>query len=446
MPCLAGSGEVGGWSTLPETTLVDRSLCEEYDRILMTWTADQALRHWEERKLLTKKKAQELRASLPDGAVHMQGRAIGIFTALGAILMGLGVILFVSSHWQELSTAFKTGLLLVTTVATGLAGYMLAFEGKRYEKTGIALLFLNVLVFGASIFLVAQIYHLPMELWWGALLWCLGTAYFAYVLRSRLHLWLAVPLLVLFVGWLRSSQFSGGNELGFLVDDQGSIIPALGFLGLSLTAASLLHGRFSSTAFAAPTLLHWGLFLTLTFLVIGTVHREVFFGFLRYPTDAVGLGVLGTAVLLSVLTLALGKFETAQGKGGLVAMALFLSFTALIAEVPRWLGFIPESNDYGYAYDTLSHTLIGLHIVHILLTFVFCLTVIWFGSLLRRPVVINLGMIAVAFCILIQYFSWAFELLPRSFAFILGGAIILVLGFVLERQRRRLLASATSTL
>ena len=87
---------------------------------------------------------------------------------------------------------------------------------------------------------------------------------------------------------------------------------------------------------------------------------------------------------------------------------------------------------------------LGLHVVHVLLVFAFSLTVIWFGTLLHRPAVINLGMIAVAFAIFIQYFSWAFDLLPRSFAFILGGALILGLGYALERQRQRLVTATSA--
>ncbi len=47
-----------------------------------------ALEHWEKEGLLTKKKADELRSSLPDADSN---NAIRIFSALGAILIGLGV-------------------------------------------------------------------------------------------------------------------------------------------------------------------------------------------------------------------------------------------------------------------------------------------------------------------------------------------------------------------
>ncbi len=407
----------------------------------MTWTIDQALTHWQEKKLLTKKKADELRASLPDHGEHMQARAIGIFTAIGAILVGLGVVLFVSSNWDVIPAAARVGMLLLATVVSGVVGYVLAYEKKTYVKTGNGLLFLNILLYGATIFLIAQIYHLPLDYWQGMLLWFLGTAYFAYALQSRMHAWLAVPLLVVTLGWLRSSMGGTGGELGFLTDERVSVFPLLGFLGLGILSASLLYARVSWKRFASATLFHWGLFLVLFLLVLTTADKSLFFLFLRYPFDDVGIGILIGSLLLTIIGLVFGSFQSAQGRAGVVAMTLYLCFITVLAYLPVWMGALPASLSQYVSMDVLPPMFTWLFVLHIVLVFVFALCVIWFGSLLRRPAVINLGMIAFGMAIVIQYFSWAFDLLPRSFAFILGGAIILVLGTVLENQRRRLIRS-----
>ncbi len=401
-----------------------------------------ALAYWQDKKLLTKKEADKLSASLPDASEQMHSRAIGIFTALGAILIGLGIILFVGSHWDEMTPTVKTALLLITMLITGAYGYYLAYEKKVYQKTGMALLFLNVLVFGATIFLVAQIYHLPMDFWWGALLWFLGTVFFAYILQSRLHLWLSVPLLILFVGWLRTSYSSSG-ELNFLFDGESSnIFPFLPAIGIGLISASLLHTR-QELLFGAKTLFHWGIFLLLFILVLSTVDKTVFFIFLQYPIDTLSISILLVSAAVTIAALLRGTFVTMQGKKGLIALILYILFSSIIAYVPVWMGL--GGSNYPGIYDGYYSPqlpmLTGLYVLHILLVFVFILTVIWYGTLLRRAVIVNLGITAVAIAIIIQYFSWTFDLLPQSFAFILGGILILVLGFALEHQRRRLITS-----
>jgi uncharacterized membrane protein len=83
----------------------------------------------------------------------------------------------------------------------------------------------------------------------------------------------------------------------------------------------------------------------------------------------------------------------------------------------------------------------GLFVVHVILVLVFLLSIIWYGTLLKLPSVINLGMMGLACTIILQYFSWAFTQLDRSVAFIIGGIFILVLSAALERQRRHILSS-----
>lgn len=409
----------------------------------MSWTAHKALDYWVEKELLSKKKADELRASIPENRDHLQARAIGIFTALGGILIGLGIMLFVASNWDQIPQHLKTGLLLALTIGSGVAAYYCAYV-KDYEKTGMGLFLLNILAYGATIFLVAQIYHLPLDFWWGSLLWFLGTVYFAYALQSRMHLWLSVPLLILTVGWMHTAT-GGRRELDFLFNERWTILPMFGFLGLTLICASLIHNRVKALQFGSNTLFHWGLFLILFLLTISTIEKQIYFSFLRYPVDVLSVGVLVAAGMAVILALAFGKFETKQGRSGVIALTVYLAFVTLLAYVPQWLQIITpvaDTTGYYYGYEQFLHPVItGFFVIFVLLVFVFGLSVIWFGSLLRRPAVINMGMIAIAVCIFIQYFSWIFELLPRSFAFIVGGLLILGLGLVLERQRRKLMKS-----
>lgn len=395
--------------------------------------------------MISKEKADELQRSLKDVDAQVPNKAIRIFSAVGGVLIGLGVILFVASNWDELTATVKTGILVLGMILTGYAGFDLAYVRKTYEKTGLALLFVNVLIFGASIFLVAQIYNLPLTFWWGALLWFLGAAFFAYVLRSRLHLWLSVPLFLLFLGWLRTYGVSGFSaELDFLFNVRHSLITLFPMLGVAILSEGILHRKFAATKFGADTLFHWGLFLVVFATVITTVDKQIFFNFFQLPKDTISLVVVALAVIACGAAILRGTFVTAQGRWGLAALGGYVAYLYTIAVVPRLMGYPMDSSGsffFGYGDIPSSPMLTGLFVLHILLAFVFLLTVIWYGTILRMPAVINMGMLGLAVTILIQYFSWAFEMLDRSLAFILGGILILALSAILERKRRELVTS-----
>ncbi|MBI3331744.1 DUF2157 domain-containing protein [Candidatus Peregrinibacteria bacterium] len=404
-----------------------------------------ALRYWQEEGLLSKEKARELQESLKDADDHVPNKAIRIFSAIGGILIGLGVILFVASNWSELTSSVKTAILILGMLLTGYAGYDLAYVRKTYEKTGLALLFVNVLIFGASIFLVAQIYHLPLTFWWGALLWLLVTAFFAYILQSRLHAWLTVPLSLLFLGWFRNYGVSGFSaELDFLFNARHSLVTLFPVIGAALIGKAVLQRKYANLRFASDTCFNWGIFLVIFATVLTTAERELFYNFFQVPSDWVALLLFTIAVLLLVAGVVWGKFVTKQGQWGLAALGGYLVYLYAIASVPRVMGYpLAGGGSFMFGYQDVPDTtmLKGLFVLHILLAFVFLLVVVWYGTMLRMPIVINMGMLGLAITIFIQYVSWAFEALDRSMAFILGGVLILGLSAILERKRRQLVSA-----
>jgi uncharacterized membrane protein len=404
-------------------------------------TIEEALAYWQQKKLITAKKAEELRADMPQSSHTSSDRAIGIFSAVGAILVGLGVILFVGSNWHSLSPLVKITILLLGMIGTGVSGYYLAYERGAYQKTGLGLLFVNILIYGASIFLVAQIYHLPINFSLGAFLWFIGALFFAYLLHSRLHTWLSIPLFLLFVGWTYSTTSHTANEIDFLGDPKHSILTLLPAISVGLFSLSILHRKYKDTQFAVPTLFNWAVFLAIFVLVITTADKSLFFNFMHLPLNGFVMATIVISFLLFVLAFFTGKFETSQGKWSLLAFVLYLAFLSLLAQLPLWIGFSMDVVQGNVYLENSLLILSGLFVVHVILVLVFLLSIIWYGTLLKLPSVINLGMMGLACTIILQYFSWAFTQLDRSVAFIIGGIFILVLSAALERQRRHILSS-----
>ncbi|NLU57904.1 MAG: DUF2157 domain-containing protein [Methanosarcina thermophila] len=84
--------------------------------------------------------------------------------------------LFVASNWEKIGDIFRIILLAGSTVRIHYAGYYLRYENQKYPKLGFALIFLSALFFGASLFLIAQIYNINANNSTLVLVWLLGVS------------------------------------------------------------------------------------------------------------------------------------------------------------------------------------------------------------------------------------------------------------------------------
>ena len=107
-----------------------------------------------------------------------------VFGILGAILVGLGVILILAHNWDELSRPIKVIFAFLPLVASQLlCGYVLLkqHDSRAWREAGAALLFFAI---GASIALVGQIYNIPGDLASYILTWMILALPIVYLMRS----------------------------------------------------------------------------------------------------------------------------------------------------------------------------------------------------------------------------------------------------------------------
>ncbi len=112
---------------------------------------------------------------------------------LGAVLLSVGLLLFISANWQEMSRLARLILVLATMAGTISIGAWLTVSNHR--KIGEAAFLAGTVAYGASIMFVGQMYHIEGDLPDGILLWLLGALLVAALLRSTTALVLAVLLL-----------------------------------------------------------------------------------------------------------------------------------------------------------------------------------------------------------------------------------------------------------
>lgn len=122
--------------------------------------------------------------------------AYRILVTVALLFVGLAMLLLVSANWENIPRAVRMLGLVGTTVTLnliGIRGYLKCGEGSGW-------LFLGGISYGASIMLIAQIYHLGEHFPDGLFYWALGVAPMAWLVRSRLLALLMLAVAFLWMG------------------------------------------------------------------------------------------------------------------------------------------------------------------------------------------------------------------------------------------------------
>ena len=130
------------------------------------------------------------------GSAENHSLGYRLLVSLGYLFIGVAVIILIGANWDEIPRELRLGGLIAITLATQGWALRLYYEGKELSATGLFLL--GNLFYGASIILVAQIYHLgehmPNEVLW----WALGSLPFGVLLRNS---WLTLFSCLLALLW-----------------------------------------------------------------------------------------------------------------------------------------------------------------------------------------------------------------------------------------------------
>lgn len=120
-----------------------------------------------------------------------------VLIALGYLFIGLAVIVLIGENWEDIPRAVRMGGLIGLTLVCSGIGVM----AWRQDKPAATVLwfFLGGLMYGASIMLIAQIYHIGEHFPDGIFWWALGVLPVALLLRSNLIMVLTMVLAFL---WL----------------------------------------------------------------------------------------------------------------------------------------------------------------------------------------------------------------------------------------------------
>jgi hypothetical protein len=338
---------------------------------------------------------------------------------LGAILLACGVVLFVSSHWDQLGPGERYLLVIAMVAVFHIAG---GLTRTSFEGFSTALHAVGTISTGAAIALVGQIFNIQ-EHWPAAvLLWAVAALAGWALLRDQAQQTLALLLLP---AWIFS-------ELAFRIN--GHIGDSI-YAGRILFVWAILYLTFFAGSQRKAV---QGILLAVSAIeaVIGTI--AMLAAWLSFSSDqtVIPFGVRVWAwIAIAAVPLLIAAFH---GHKGLIPIAAAIVF---VIALPWCYSTWTESYNYGGgtgASGTVTRTSPNL-LAHALVA-AFAVFLCWWGVRLLSRALVNLGIVYFAVAVLWFYFSNIYNDHERALGLIGLGVLFLAGGWALEKMRRRILA------
>lgn len=418
---------------------------------------------WLENDLLSQAQADSIAKFYPPSSNPNLGRQV--FSGIGAVLMGLGIILFFAYNWQDMHRLLKL-LTIFTVIGLSHAGDLWFHEKNRSASEGLALL--STMLFGAAIWLLSQIYHIDEHYPNAYLAWGLAALAMGWARQSSLQ---CLAALILLVSWacLEIMVFSrptyiapwlvlfgvGGLALyrqsGWLVFLSVSTFyflwifslakPLDDGIGYLILAVSLLFISLGITS-QRPARPQWS-HLRLAFLIPGfSVYLVIIYGltFLHFSNQVWHFRPFDSSfqsaffwLSLSLSLLAPSAFfwplpnwrkvnETDAGHGVLMIITAALIFS---------VGTGTMTLSYGLFSGLMNLIIIG-----------HCLLFIVHGSRIQRGWEVSIGCLLFALLMFSRYTDLFDSLLSRGAVFLVLGGALFAVGNFYSRHKISSMAAA----
>lgn len=393
--------------------------------------ASDALDMWEQAGEISPEHAQRLRVSL---AAHAEpekaNKIIHVLASIGAVLIGGGLLLFIASQWGQ-SSPLRRLLLLFFIYALTVGGAALC-DRQRLHTTASGLWFLSSIVVGVNIFLVGQVFNLPLNYWQGTLLWMIATLAMGWASPSSAQGWLAVPLGILTLGWITTPTSEFFQQAEFLFSP-ASLRPVLPILGLGLIALSIVVTDAEFSWLRRPAQAFGALCIAVP-LTVSTFHPEAFAWVFQIEVHPLHIGVFLLAG--GLIAASWRRQKSPLLAGGFIAISALLF--ALLPQVSN-----PDLLIDGTSLPWLAEPFDGSAIlfgIYTAVMFALSVATILAGHHFENRAMINVGFATTSVLLFALYVGRIAGALPTSLAVIVGG-LLLVGGAIFVESKRREVAA-----
>ena len=135
---------------------------------------ERELVRWVDEGLINSNTAELISEKYRSETGDSRSRVVIVMYVLGALLVGGGVISFVAANWHEIPSWLKVTILLISMLTSYFYGFYFQYHKKEKIILGRSLIFLGALIYGASVFLFGQIFHISGDFAGGMGIWAIG--------------------------------------------------------------------------------------------------------------------------------------------------------------------------------------------------------------------------------------------------------------------------------
>ncbi len=349
-------------------------------------------------------------------------RFIAIVSAIGGLLVASGIILLISANWDIIPRGVKLISGLALMLGSHAGGWWTRSRHPDFSKTAEAFNLVGSVLLLANIALIGQVYHLSSRPPNAILLWWIGVAPLAWILRSKPQYVLSLCAFLLWLGmeflqdegWFHShgdeaallfflAIFTALYAAGVGMDrtatrEFSSVTQRFGLLGLSVCLLPLTFGWNGGRELSS---LVWGSYLPFATVVAAglgaALRREQ-----RLPVVWRGIW-FGMLIFWLVLLGAVCVFGESSGPW-------------YYRHQDDWVAWLASLALFGH-----------------------CLVMVNLGLLLGSRFFINLGLSLLAVDVVIAYFRLFGTMAVTGAMFIVSGVGLIVLGIFIGKRRRTLL-------
>lgn len=378
-------------------------------------------KQWVEKEIITTDQRKQLLMQ------YKEKESPPILPILASILIGIGILTLVASNWSEFENWLRLTILIGTMVLFYTVGFIL-YEKQKYV-VGSGLLGLGYITLGAGIFLAGQMYQLQaynanvFAVWGlvGLVLMLLYKEKFFYFLTFvvitvgqvyslgnffaiNIYLFLLVLLGLGHFTYHRPSYvtnvlFSFSTiwmSFALILKKEWSIVWIYGIILIFSIGALLIRQKNNQKGFRHVSLLA-GILLTILMVF------DAFNG-LKEPTSA--FSIIIWFIVLCVYALLLYKKKEQ-------------SYEDLLLFIPYLI--IPNHGD----------------VVALIALFVYSILLLLRGYKEEVKEKVNIGILLFLLSVMIGYSLVAWTFLSKATFFFIGGFLLFILSFLLERKKRQ---------
>ena len=385
--------------------------------------------------------------------------ALMVFSGIGAVIVGLGVILLFAYNWHQMSKFAKLSVVFGSLALAHLVGISLFIRSDRFKGLGEALTVLGTMLFGAGIWLVAQIYHIEEHFPNAFLLWGIGSILMAWTMPSVIQ---AILAAVLFTIWAATEGAGFGIAVPYVFVFILLLLPIAYHKRSSVLLCVLLLAFAISTIFVFAAyenamLVFYCLLSVLAIYTAAAMIQQRFAGFEILAEVYFSIGMIGYFITLYFLTFPDIIKDLMKDKPH-YDVKIFYWLMLLVLVVAGWLfvGWQALKKDKLKYY---SHDLFLMPLVPILLCYfslsiakyfewpaiaVFNLVFLAHAAMLMARGCINavLGQTAIGSILLIALVIARFtdlfnSLAVRGLIFVIVGVLIFSQGFFYIRSKKK---------